>query len=107
MTQTLRKNTPRRARRKACALKARFSAETGPFHGQVTDLSLFGAFVDTTKPLPARSALDLFMELPGGNSVKTRGQVVWSQETMGMGVEFTDLIGDSRDHIERILSGLT
>ncbi len=101
------KQFPRRAKRKACALEAQFLADSLNFPGRVTDISLFGAFVDTLNPLSAQTPVELSLTLSHGNGVKTHGRVVWSQENMGMGVEFTDLAGESRSQIEGLLGGLS
>ena len=106
MTDT-QKQMPRRAKRKACALEAHFFTDSLRFPGRVTDISLFGAFVDTLNPLPAQTPVELSLTLSRDNSVNTHGRVVWSQENMGMGIEFTDLAGESRTQIEGLLGGLS
>ena len=105
MTET-HKHVARRAKRKACALEAAFLTDALRFPGRVTDISLFGAFVDTLNPLPAKTPLELSLILSGGSFVNARGTVVWSQENMGMGIEFTDMVEESRTQIERIVGGL-
>jgi hypothetical protein len=100
------KHVVRRAKRKACALDAAFLTDSLRFPGRITDISLYGAFIDTLNPLPAKTPVELSLTLSGGTSVNTRGTVVWSQENMGMGIEFIDMVDESRSQIERIVGGL-
>ena len=78
------------------------------------DLGSGGVFIQTKKPLPSGSPIDLTFTIPDSKeTVKIKGQVSWVQNeiterndlTPGMGVQFSDFSGDQRkvlhDFVER------
>ena len=69
------------------------------------DLGAGGVFIQTKKPLPSGSPIDLTFTIPDSKeTVKIKGNVSWVQNvvdgrkdlTPGMGVQFTDFSGDQR-----------
>lgn len=80
------------------------------------DISKGGVFILTDEPLEPFSKIEVVLKLKGEKSGLTlSGEVVHSISpeeaqdkgiTAGMGVQFSDLDDDKRQHIERFLSGM-
>jgi uncharacterized protein (TIGR02266 family) len=75
------------------------------------DISRGGIFLRTTNPLPVFEKITIVLELPGGEEVELRGEVVRAIEpekagpvvAAGMGVQFIDLTPDKRAFLEAYL----
>ncbi len=65
------------------------------------DVSIGGMFIDTKKPLPVGSRLNLRFNLDdGGPIVVTVAEVVYEVEKLGMGIQFSELAVPDRKRIE-------
>ncbi len=72
------------------------------------DLGTGGVFIQTTKPLPTGSAIDLTFTIPDSKETLTaKGTVIWVQgqvnkneATAGMGVQFAGFSNDQRKLLE-------
>ena len=72
------------------------------------DLGTGGVFIQTTKPLPTGSAIDLTFTIPDSKETLTaKGTVIWVQGTVnkneataGMGVQFAGFSNDQRKLLE-------
>jgi len=72
------------------------------------DLGTGGVFIQTTKPLPTGSAIDLTFTIPDSKETLTAsGTVIWVQGTVnkseasaGMGVQFAGFSNDQRKLLE-------
>jgi uncharacterized protein (TIGR02266 family) len=81
------------------------------FTGLGGDVSHGGLFVATWSPLPLGTDVTVSFVLPGGHQVTAPGIVAWlkeprdseSEETPGMGIQFTSLTGEDRRAIDRFL----
>jgi uncharacterized protein (TIGR02266 family) len=69
------------------------------------DLGTGGVFIQTNKPLPSGSAIDLTFTIPDSKeTLITKGTVIWVQDVVptrkdlvpGMGVQFRGFSGDQR-----------
>lgn len=82
------------------------------------DLGAGGVFIQTDKPLPTGSAIDLTFTIPDSKeTLKTNGTVIWVQSvvadrkdlTPGMGVQFSSFSGEQRrlleDFVQRYNTG--
>lgn len=93
----------RRRRRKALgSARARFPQETH----RIADISVSGALLETTGPIPVGHTLDLELELDNREVASVIGEVVRVQEPSwgqvgGVGVAFKTYAGDSRVVIEK------
>jgi hypothetical protein len=81
--------------------------------GRVIDLSIAGAFMMSSKPLPSGSQITLEIELPGDRTVRAASVVEWSgdyfrgeglQPLSGMGLRFVDIDPADRIAITRFLT---
>jgi hypothetical protein len=71
---------------------------------RISDINLFGVFVDTISSLPPiGTPLDLSFTLPGGHRVEAKGKVVHCQQGIGMGVEFTSLKREDGERLRALL----
>jgi type IV pilus assembly protein PilZ len=73
------------------------------------DLGTGGVFIQTTKPLPTGSAIDLTFTIPDSKeTLITKGTVIWVQSPVadrkdlvpGMGVQFKGFSGEQRKLLE-------
>jgi uncharacterized protein (TIGR02266 family) len=72
------------------------------------DLGTGGVFIQTTKPLPTGSAIDLTFTIPDSKeTLNAKGTVIWvqgqvnkSEATAGMGVQFAAFSNDQRKLLE-------
>ncbi|HEX4002801.1 MAG TPA: PilZ domain-containing protein [Candidatus Acidoferrales bacterium] len=78
---------------------ARFSTRT-------TDLGPGGCFVDTLSPLPVGSQVHVSVR-KGETHFRSEGMVVYSQDGLGMGIEFESLDATQQKHLETWLTELT
>ena len=76
------------------------------------DLGTGGVFIQTTKPLPMGSAIDLTFTIPDSKeTVITKGTVIWVQGPVsdrkdlvpGMGVQFSGFSGEQRRLLENFV----
>lgn len=81
------------------ATGARFSTRT-------TDLGPGGCFVDTLSPLPVGSQVHVSVH-KGQTQFRSEGTVVYSQDGLGMGIEFESLDATQRQALETWLKELT
>lgn len=72
----------------------------------ITDLSAMGIFVQTDKPHPPGTLLNLRFRPSGGPQIDVEGRVIWVNQphgaesiNPGMGVQFVDLTPAQRDQI--------
>lgn len=70
---------------------------------RISDISTSGVFIDAMSPLPVGSDINLTFTLPNGHKVEALGKVMQSQPRIGMGVEFTEIKPEDRDHIRDIV----
>lgn len=75
------------------------------FEVQTEDLSLGGAWVATSNPLPAGSLVEVEAVLRPGEHVRILALVVRSSDT-GMALDFLDYIGASRYYLHAFLNRL-
>jgi uncharacterized protein (TIGR02266 family) len=72
------------------------------------DLGTGGVFIQTTKPLPTGSAIDLTFTIPDSKeTLNAKGTVIWvqgqvskSEASAGMGVQFAAFSNDQRKLLE-------
>jgi hypothetical protein len=72
---------------------------------RVRDLSAGGVFVSTTTPARVGAQVNLLFSLPEGE-VRAQAIVRNSAPGKGMGVEFTQMEGGSREHLFELLKRL-
>jgi type IV pilus assembly protein PilZ len=74
----------------------------------ITDLSAMGIFVQTDKPLPPGTLLNLRFRPSAGAEIDVEGRVIWvnrprpespESRNPGMGVQFVDLTPSQREQI--------
>src|SRR5687768_13124616 len=74
------------------------------------NVSRGGIFIRTPQPLPMGKEIHLTVVVPGGNAlIEAKGKVTWVRPTpdpktgepAGMGIQFTELAGDSENVLEQ------
>lgn len=88
----------------------------GPFDAQrvgllnfklrIYDLSADGCLIDSLAEVTAEHTLRLRIELPDGNLITVRGQVMLPPRDIGYAVRFVDVDAPTRQMIERALDYL-
>lgn len=72
---------------------------------RLIDISVGGMFIDCILPPPMGTMVDLQFRLQGYNSpIDAKAQVVFVQDGIGMGVEFTQIDPDVRAFIEAMIA---
>lgn len=95
----------RRYLRIKTTLDVEFQRVPPPRRAHVSDISEGGAFIETDSPYSAESLIDFRLDLPGGEPpVEGKAKVVWSQRSLGMGIEFLGLDRADRDRIRYYLA---
>lgn len=93
----------RRSERFPVRLDVQCEGYSSRIKAQITDLSRYGAYVDTINPFPPGSLLQLKIEKTTQHQpIVARGQVRHSREGMGMGLEFFDLDDSTVQAIEEL-----
>lgn len=68
------------------------------------DVSIGGLFINTKTPLPRDSMVGLSFSLSAGHpAIACNGKVVFSQQDLGMGIEFSDLNAESRQSLQKFV----
>jgi hypothetical protein len=75
---------------------------------RITDISERGLFVDSRSPLAEGAPVTFTFSLStsGDKPITGEGRVVWRQEAVGMGIEFTGLSDDNRAKIRQFIGKL-
>ncbi len=77
------------------------------------DLGTGGVFIETAKPLPTGSLIDLTFTIPDSKeTLRTSGKVIWSQDAVagranvnvGMGVQFSTFSDTQRKTLDQFIS---
>ncbi len=90
----------RRASRIPCIVEAAFSSQSPFIDGRLTDLTPYGVFIDTMTTIPPASEVTVKFTLPEFGEIKAKGKVIWTQDNIGMGIEFVDLPTEDLKKIE-------
>lgn len=80
-------------------VEIRYSSDSPVLSARVTDVSEKGLFVEARSPLPEGAMVSfsfLLTNTPWDKPITGQGKVVWRQEAVGMGIEFTDLSDENR-----------
>jgi hypothetical protein len=73
---------------------------------RIYDLSAGGCLIDSLSEVSTEHSLRLRIELPDGNMITVRGQVMLPPRDIGYAVRFVDLDAPTRDMIERAIDYL-
>jgi len=90
---------------RAAVVTAAVSPNESVPHGQLTDLSLGGCYVETTSPFPERSLIDLCLKTED-IEIHTEAMVRVVHPGRGMGVEFPSRTQEQRAQVENLISYL-
>jgi len=90
----------RRHRRRTVRVNVDYVSEAGSYRETATTLGAGGLFVQTDRPLPQGTSVELRFRLPGREWVhEIQGRVAWCRPpsesgpyASGMGIQFTDRI---------------
>ena len=93
----------RRASRSQMLMEVKYEGPGVRAETRISDISTTGVFIDAMSPLPVGSNIKLTFTLPTGRMVEAEGKVMQSQPSIGMGVEFTSIKPEDRDHIREII----
>lgn len=102
-------NEDRTGRRVPIQLLVDYKANGNYLFDFCKDLGAGGVFIQTTKPLPTGSTIDLTFTIPDSKeTLITKGKVIWVQDpvadrsdlTPGMGVQFDGFSGEQRRLLE-------
>lgn len=85
------------------ALEVVYSSSSPPITARLEDLSETGMFIDTSHPLEVGAEMEFALTLPGdeaGEPIQGKGEVVWADQAVGVGVHFTKLNEEDRERIK-------
>jgi uncharacterized protein (TIGR02266 family) len=74
-------------------------------NSRISNLSITGAFILTTKPLPVDTTFTIQLQLPGVAAIMTiDAHVVWTKISSdaakaGMGIEFTNILPEHQEKL--------
>jgi uncharacterized protein (TIGR02266 family) len=72
---------------------------------RITNMSATGAFIETSKPLPDGTELDLHLQLPDEDEIMSiDARVVWIKSNgcsalAGMGIQFTNILPEHQEKL--------
>ncbi len=74
------------------------------FKARVSNLSVKGIFIETTKKFPSNSFLDMVIDIvPFDKKIEVLGKVIHSVKNRGVGVQFIDYFKDSKNTINKFV----
>jgi uncharacterized protein (TIGR02266 family) len=98
------------------AVKVHYSTPEGKeFDGLTGGIGGGGLFIESSMPLPVGSELNIQFSLPDRplEPIQASGKVCWVRAKPdrftlypGMGIQFTDIDSDSRDHVMQLVKSL-
>ncbi len=90
--------------RKHILLEARWESLSTRHEARVDDVSLGGCFVNTYTQVEIGEYINLEIQLPSGEWLPVRGQVVSYDPGVGFGMAFTSLIAKRAAKLKELLS---
>ncbi|MFZ5993741.1 MAG: TIGR02266 family protein [Thermodesulfobacteriota bacterium] len=105
----------RQVSRKAVRLEIYYSTPTDIFTNLSQNLNEGGIFIETDRPAPVGTVVEIKFYLPGDHNkpIETHGVVVWSTNTLqgkgaghtraGMGIEFENLDNHDKERINNFI----
>jgi type IV pilus assembly protein PilZ len=98
------------------AVKVRYSTTEGKeFDGLTGGIGGGGLFIESSMPLPVGSSVDIQFALPDRplDTIRASGKVCWVRAKPdrftlypGMGIQFTDIDPQARDHVMNLVKSL-
>lgn len=85
------------------ALDVVYSSSSPPIEARLEDLSETGMFIETSHPLEVGAELEFWIALPSDEAeapVAGKGEVVWTDRAVGVGVHFTQISDADRERIK-------
>ena len=102
----------RRTERSELLVRVEYSTVDEIFSEFTRDINEGGLFIETEKPRPTGTEVEMRFNLPGGNEpLQTVGRVVWVKSAggatpAGMGIEFDELTASDRQRINDMIRAL-
>jgi len=99
MDQQERRGSPRVPK----IVEIQFSSNSPPIAARITDVSENGIFIDTINPLQAGDHVKFkfsLSDVPSEKPIEGEGTVVWNQQMVGMGIEFSQLSEENREQLK-------
>ncbi|MGH9830497.1 MAG: PilZ domain-containing protein [Blastocatellia bacterium] len=94
----------RRSSRKLLITEVKWEGQGARATNRISDIGLYGVFIDTMCPMPIGSSVTFAFDLPATHyRVHTSGIVVQSQPSIGMGVQFTALQPEDEQRIREFI----
>lgn len=91
----------RRSPRVSKTLEVSYSSDSTPTPARIDDLSATGMFVDTHHPLSVGQKIDFSFRLTEREgAIRGRGEVVWAEPMVGVGVRFTHMTPRDQQRIK-------
>ena len=93
--------------RKRILLEARWESMSRTHEARVDDVSLGGCFVNTYGHVELNEPVNVQMLLPSGEWLALRGLVATYQPGVGFGMSFTDLSGNEKAALKKLISSIS
>jgi hypothetical protein len=95
---------PRKHERSTFLTEIVLESASGKREARISDVSEGGCFVDTIVTVRPGEEVSLSGTLEGGENLNVKGKVAYVLDGFGFGVEFTEVSGESRQAINKILN---
>jgi hypothetical protein len=92
----------RRYRRASRLLEIRWEDLSGKYNARVTDISPDGCYIESIGQVTVGQQIRFEIQLPTGNWVPLRGEVVNHQPNLGFGVRFIALTEEEKKVLSQI-----
>ena len=93
----------RKSWRTGLVLDVWYDNEGGRSEARISDLSVTGAYIETTDPPPVGSVFKVIFALPDGMVIETQSTVVHNHPQQGMGIRFTSLSPEQANYIRQFI----
>jgi len=85
-------------------LSAKWRGASGMHEGRVEDLSVKGCFVNTRDAVDVGEIVSLLIKLPSEQWLTLRGKVVYAQQLVGFGLNFSTLDDEERIALDQLVN---
>ena len=99
MDQQERRGSPRVPK----MIEIQYSCDSPPITARITDVGEKGIFIDTVNPLHEGDHVKFkfsLSDVPSEKPIEGEGTVIWNQQTVGMGIEFSQLSEENRERLK-------
>ena len=87
-------------------LEVVWEGASGLNHARLSDLSLGGCYLDTIGEATVGETINFKVRIPAGHWLPLRGEIIYCQRGVGLGVRFPDLTEGYRKLLSQLIDDL-